>query len=273
MPTITPCVVRSSVFSRTSVPVRSWVVGVDEPADEQLSHRGEMYCSRASTFSPVTFRGFPAEAIDFYERLEADNSRAFWQANKGTFESAVKAPMTELCEELADYGEFHLFRPYNDVRFAKGRPPYKTAQGAVSEGEGGTGYYVQLSAEGLMAAAGYYGMAKDQLERFRAAVDDDAAGAQVEKLVAELERARLLARRPRRAQVGSSRLRQGPPTHRPAAPQGPDGLAQLAARQVAAHQAGLPASARHVGRAPARCAPGSTSTSGRATCRPKIGRW
>jgi len=138
----------------------------------------------------VAFRGFPTEAIDFYERLEADNSRAFWQANKGTFESAVRDPMSELCEELRDYGEFHLFRPYNDVRFAKGRPPYKTAQGAVSEGEGGTGYYVQVSAEGLMAGAGYYMMAKDQLERFRAAVDDDAAGSQVEKLVAELERAR-----------------------------------------------------------------------------------
>ena len=138
----------------------------------------------------MTFRGFPAEAIDFYERLEADNSRAFWQANKGTFETAVKGPMTELCDELRGYGDFHLFRPYNDVRFAKGRPPYKTAQGAVSEGEGGTGYYVQVSGEGLMAAAGYYGMAKDQLERFRAAVDDDGTGPQVEKLVAELERAR-----------------------------------------------------------------------------------
>ena len=189
----------------------------------------------------MTFRGFPAEAVDFYERLEADNSRTFWQANKGTFESAVRAPMTKLCEELGDYGAFHLFRPYNDVRFAKGRPPYKTAQGAVSEGEGGTGYYVQLSAEGLMAAAGYYGMAKDQLERFRAAIDDDAAGAKVEKLVAELTRAgySLGAR--------SSRLRQGSPTHRPVAPQGLDGLAQLAAREVAADQAGRQACARHVG--------------------------
>ena len=31
-----------------------------------------------------------------------------------------------------------------------------------------------VSADGLMAGAGYYAMAKDQLERFRAAVDDDA---------------------------------------------------------------------------------------------------
>lgn len=132
------------------------------------------------------FRGFPAEAIDFYEQLEADNTKAFWQANKGTFESTVRAPMIALCEELDDYGSFHLFRPYNDVRFVKGRPPYKTAQGAYSEAEGGTGYYVHFAADGLMTAAGYYNMAKDQLERFRAAVDDDRAGPEIEARAEQL---------------------------------------------------------------------------------------
>ncbi len=34
-----------------------------------------------------------------------------------------------------------------------------------------------------MAAAGYYAMAKDQLERFRAAVDDDGTGAEIAELV------------------------------------------------------------------------------------------
>ena len=111
----------------------------------------------------MTFRGFPAEAVDFYERLEADNSRTFWQANKGTFESAVRAPMTELCEELGDYGAFHLFRPYNDVRFAKNRPPYKIQQGAYGESEGGAGHYLHISREGLLAATGYYAMMRDQL--------------------------------------------------------------------------------------------------------------
>jgi uncharacterized protein (TIGR02453 family) len=134
----------------------------------------------------VTFRGFPAEAIEFYERLQADNTKTFWQANKGTYEEAVKRPMEELCAELADYGQFHVFRPYNDLRFARNRPPYKTAQGAATQGEGGTGYYLQISAEGLMAAAGYYMMAKDQLERFRAAVDDEGSGTRVAELVGSL---------------------------------------------------------------------------------------
>ena len=135
----------------------------------------------------MTFRGIPAEAFDFYARLEADNTKSFWQANKATFESDVKAPVQALCDELGEYGPFHLFRPYNDLRFAKGKPPYKTAQGAYGEGTGGAGYYVQVSADGLMVAAGYYAMAKDQLERFREAVDAEPGGT-IELLAHDLER-------------------------------------------------------------------------------------
>lgn len=135
----------------------------------------------------MAFTGFPPAAFEFYAQLEEDNSKTFWQANKVTFESAVKGPMVALTEELDEYGPHHVFRPYNDLRFAKDRPPYKTAQGAISEGEGGCGYYVQLSAEGMMAAAGYYMMAKDQLQRFRAAVDADSTGAEIAALAAGVE--------------------------------------------------------------------------------------
>ena len=136
----------------------------------------------------MAFRGFPPEAFEFYERLEADNSKTFWQDNKATYDDAVRAPMAALCDELAEYGPFHLFRPYNDLRFAKNRPPYKTAQGASCETDGGSGYYIHLSAEGLMTAAGCYVMAKDQLQRFREAVDDDTTGTEIAGLVAELGR-------------------------------------------------------------------------------------
>ena len=140
-----------------------------------------------STVTPNLVVDGGAAAIDFYERLQADNTKTFWQANKDTYEAAVKRPMDELCAELADYGQFHVFRPYNDLRFAKNRPPYKTAQAAATQGEGGTGYYVQISAEGLMAAAGYYMMAKDQLERYRAAVDDESSGTRAAELVDALD--------------------------------------------------------------------------------------
>ena len=88
----------------------------------------------------------------------------------------------ELCAELeGEYGSFHIFRPNRDVRFSRDKSPYKTAIGAVTEGRGGEAYYVQLSAEGLFAASGYYRMASDQLERFRVALDDTRAGRALER--------------------------------------------------------------------------------------------
>ncbi len=134
----------------------------------------------------MAFMGIPTAAIDFYERLEADNSKAFWEANKESFKLLVKAPALALCEELAEYGPFHMFRPHNDLRFSKNKPPYKTHQGAYGESEGGAGHYFHISSTGLMCGTGYYGMAKDQLERFRAAVDAKNTGAEIAAIVADL---------------------------------------------------------------------------------------
>ncbi len=56
--------------------------------------------------------------------------------------------MVELTEELADFGPFQMFRPYNDVRFSKNKPPYKTQRGAYGEPEGRAVDYAQFSADG-----------------------------------------------------------------------------------------------------------------------------
>ena len=44
----------------------------------------------------MAFRGWPAEALDFYEGLEADNSKSYWQAHKAQFEDLVRRPMVTL---------------------------------------------------------------------------------------------------------------------------------------------------------------------------------
>jgi uncharacterized protein (TIGR02453 family) len=134
----------------------------------------------------MAFRGIPAEVLRFYDRLEADNSKPFWEANRHVYRDVVRATAAELCDELGEYGPFHLFRPHNDLRFSKNKPPYKTHQGAYGESEGGAGHYLQISAAGLMCAAGYYAMAKDQLDRFRRAVDAEATGAEIADIVADL---------------------------------------------------------------------------------------
>jgi uncharacterized protein (DUF2461 family) len=66
----------------------------------------------------------------------------------------------------------------------KDKTPYKTAAAAVTEGEGGTAYYVQISSAGLYAGSGYYHLMADQLERFRRAVDDAKTGPKLAAAVA-----------------------------------------------------------------------------------------
>jgi uncharacterized protein (TIGR02453 family) len=129
----------------------------------------------------MTFRGWPAEALEFFEGLEADNSKTYWQRNRHVYETIVRAPMEELIAELEpEWGEVRIFRPYRDVRFSADRSPYKTHIGALV-GDG----YVQLSAEGLAAGSGTWEMAPDQLERYRRAVSESRSGTALAAIVAE----------------------------------------------------------------------------------------
>jgi uncharacterized protein (TIGR02453 family) len=129
----------------------------------------------------MAFNGWPEEALDFYDDLEADNSKTYWTAHKAIYTEKILRPMTELTEELAqDFGEPKIFRPYRDVRFSHDKSPYKTHIAAVLGGE----CYVQLSAAGLGAAAGMWDMDPEQLARYREAVADDRAGPELERIIA-----------------------------------------------------------------------------------------
>jgi uncharacterized protein (TIGR02453 family) len=136
----------------------------------------------------MAFRGWKVEALEFFEALEEENSKAFWQRNRTTYETLVRAPMEELLAELEPaWGEGRIFRPYRDVRFSKDKSPYKTNIGAVVGGSG----YVQLDARGLAAGAGMWEMATDQLERYRQAVAADRSGRKLVDLVSEAKRSGL----------------------------------------------------------------------------------
>lgn len=134
------------------------------------------------------FTGFGPEALHFWEGLEADNSKMYWTAHRDLYEASSRQPMLALCEELADFGEFKIFRPYRDVRFSADKTPYKTHIGAVTETEAGTVYYVQLGATGLFIAAGYHMMAPDQVDRFRRAVAEEPGG-ELDGMLGDLEQA------------------------------------------------------------------------------------
>jgi uncharacterized protein (DUF2461 family) len=78
------------------------------------------------------FRGRPAEALGFYERLEADNSKTYWTAHKEDYETVVLSPMKAIPAELApELGDGKVFRLIQDVRFSTDRSLYKTHIGAI----------------------------------------------------------------------------------------------------------------------------------------------
>lgn len=161
---------------------------------------------RAGTHSSAPeclFSGIPIAALDFYEDLEADNSKIFWTAHKEIYERSVRAPMTALLAELeSEFGAGKVFRPYRDVRFSKDKAPYKTHQGGFVETGPGVGYYVQVDASGLFVAGGFYSHTPDQVARYREAVDDDRKGRELERLVRKVGAAG--------CEIGGDRLKTRP---------------------------------------------------------------
>lgn len=134
------------------------------------------------------FEGIPLAGADFFAELRFNNDKAWWAANKARWERDVRGPLTALCEALApDFGDAKLFRPHRDVRFSADKSPYKDHQGAVVIVAHATGYYVQLGAEGLMTGGGWYDPMPELVARYRAAVDAEASGAELVRIVAEAE--------------------------------------------------------------------------------------
>ncbi|MEZ7240320.1 DUF2461 domain-containing protein [Rhodococcus sp. GXMU-t2271] len=149
------------------------------------------------------FTGFPAAALDFYEDLEADNSKPFWAAHKAVYDDCVRGPMLALLAELEpEFGAGKAFRPHRDVRFSADKSPYKTHQGGFVQTGPGVGFYVQIDAAGLRVAGGFYRGSSAQVAAFRAAVDDTRRGPRLEPLVRRLHRAGY--------EIGGERLKTRP---------------------------------------------------------------
>ncbi|MCW2730137.1 MAG: hypothetical protein JWR13_953 [Mycobacterium sp.] len=153
------------------------------------------------------FNGFPVAALDFYDDLEMDNTRSFWQKHKAVYAEAVRAPMTALATALApefapDGQTVKVFRPFRDVRFAKDKTPYKTHQGAYVGAGPACGWYVEIAARGVRTGAGFYDATAADLARIRASIANELTGDQLGKILAKLKRKGFT--------VGGDRLKTSP---------------------------------------------------------------
>ncbi|MEO8689300.1 MAG: GNAT family N-acetyltransferase [Solirubrobacteraceae bacterium] len=141
------------------------------------------------------FLGFGPDVFAWFAGLERDNSKLYFTATRDLYERGVRGGLEAMLDELTMGfgGQARVFRQQRDLRFTPDKTPYKTRTYGVIGGASvpGAGLYAQLSASGLYAGTGYWRLARDQLERFRAAVVDDAAGPRLEDVTAAAQEAGL----------------------------------------------------------------------------------
>jgi uncharacterized protein (TIGR02453 family) len=137
------------------------------------------------------FEGFSPQLFEFFEALEANQTRDWFQANKAAYERHVRSPMAAFVESVAlafaahdipltGSAERSLFRINRDVRFSKDKRPYKTNVAAILTRDGakqGKGvFYISLGGhhEGVerrgMVGAGFYAPEPPDLAALRAAI-------------------------------------------------------------------------------------------------------
>lgn len=151
------------------------------------------------------FAGFGAAGLDFLNALAKDNRTAFFDAHRSVYERDLLAPaklfVTDLGERLRRRVSAGLqavprvggsiFRIANDRRFAPHAPPYKThLDFAFWEGTQGPrrdpSLILRIAAGHIVLGAGVYALTGPELDRYRAALHDPAALADLDDAIETL---------------------------------------------------------------------------------------
>jgi len=147
--------------------------------------------------STSAFSGFDPAAFRFLRGLRRHNTREWFTAHRGEYETFVREPMRELIEEcdvrlaaiapeLTGDPRRSMFRIHRDVRFSRDKSPYKThascwlyhrdaGRGVGQEAHGGAGLYVHLEPGASMVAGGLWMPARPALDLVREALVADHA--------------------------------------------------------------------------------------------------
>jgi len=148
-----------------------------------------------------TFRGFPKESVKFLGALEKNNDRDWFKAHRSSYEALLLEPARNfvvamgerLGEEIAPQIQAipqvdkSIFRVHRDTRFSKDKRPYKTHLAIfIWEGYGAKmespGFYFHLEKDKLMLGGGMYCFTREQLDLYRAAVDNDTRGPALQQI-------------------------------------------------------------------------------------------
>jgi uncharacterized protein (TIGR02453 family) len=131
----------------------------------------------------MTTPKFSKDIFDFFNKLEKNNDRDWFNEHKKEFksiETKAKEAYKHIYESLNKHDlvdGFKLFRIYRDVRFSKNKLPYKTHFGGSfnrKKPELRGGYYVHIQPNNeSFIATGFWEPNKDDLLRIRREFEQD----------------------------------------------------------------------------------------------------
>ena len=126
---------------------------------------------------------FTAESFKFLRGLARNNDREWFEARRGVYERSLKAPMLALLDEInvamGGFAPEHvrpphkaMMRIYRDIRFSSDKRPYKRHLAAWWSRRGmektsGGGFYLQISPQEVVIAAGVYMPEREELLALR----------------------------------------------------------------------------------------------------------
>ncbi|RZV35244.1 MAG: DUF2461 domain-containing protein, partial [Acidimicrobiales bacterium] len=138
----------------------------------------------------MAFTGFGNSFFGFFNELQSNNNRDWFNANKSRYENDVASPCLDFIEAmqgpLADISPHFraipkkiggsMFRIYRDTRFSKDKTPYKTNAGLHFRHELGKdahapGFYLHLAQDDIFMGAGLWKPPAPALAQIREAID------------------------------------------------------------------------------------------------------
>jgi len=155
----------------------------------------------------MAFKGFGPGAAKFFAELASNNERIWFEDNRDRYEREVIEPAFAFTEELgtrlealypglrwslARNGSGSIMRIHRDLRFSRDKSPYKTNLGIIFWiGEGKKIelpiFYFHLEPVKSFFYAGQHSFPREDLGRFRSAVDDPRRGAALGRIMDALE--------------------------------------------------------------------------------------
>lgn len=129
---------------------------------------------------------FTKATFDFLDKLAANNNKAWFEANKPSYEALVREPALDFIEAMGPVLKTFapnfraeprkmggsLMRVYRDTRFSRDKTPYKTNIGiqfrhALGKDMHAPGFYVHVAADECFFAAGCWHPEADVLGKLR----------------------------------------------------------------------------------------------------------